>query len=71
MSKVLKKGEYEYSEADRLGKGSFGEVYKGRVVQTGEVVAIKIISMKTLAKYGDEIKKVVSTYPATQAARSA
>lgn len=41
------------------------------MVQTGEVVAIKIISMKTLAKYGDEIKKVVSTYPATQAARSA
>jgi len=61
MNKImLKKGEYEYSESDRLGKGSFGEVYRGRVVQTGEVVAIKIISMKTLAKYGEEIKKVVS-----------
>jgi hypothetical protein len=29
---LLKKGEYEYSEEERLGKGSFGEVYKGRVV---------------------------------------
>lgn len=53
MTRVLKKGEYEYNETDRLGKGSFGEVYRGRVVQTGEVVAIKIISMKTLAKYGE------------------
>lgn len=57
---LLKKGEYEYLESDRLGKGSFGDVYKGRVTQTGEVVAIKVISLKTLAKYGEEIKKVIS-----------
>lgn len=54
MSKIqVKKGEYEYLESDRLGKGSFGEVYKGRITKTGEIVAIKIISMKTLSKYGD------------------
>ncbi|CAD7947109.1 unnamed protein product [Amoebophrya sp. A120] len=32
----------------KIGKGSFAEVWKGRVEQTGELVAVKVISRQTV-----------------------
>lgn len=43
MTRVLKNGQYSYLEADQLGKGSFGKVFKGKITETEEVVAIKVI----------------------------
>ena len=37
-----------YKECDRIGSGSFGEVFKGRDETTGEIVAIKIVKKKLI-----------------------
>lgn len=57
MTVLLKKGEYSYEvEKGLLGKGSFGSVYKGLIVSTNEVVAIKAMSLALIKKYGPDIK---------------
>jgi serine/threonine protein kinase len=53
MTRQLKNGQYSYLEADQLGKGSFGRVYKGKITETSEVVAIKAIDMADLRKFGE------------------
>jgi hypothetical protein len=45
MSKLLKNGEYEYSEKDFIGKGSFAKVYKGIITKTQKVIAVRIMSL--------------------------
>lgn len=42
--KKLLKEKFEYFFKDKLGSGSFAEVYKGRTIDTNEELAIKIIS---------------------------
>ena len=37
----------------KIGSGSFGDVFSGRLVETGEKVAIKRVKKKILYQYGD------------------
>jgi serine/threonine protein kinase len=61
MTILLKNGEYSY-EKDRglLGKGSFGSVYKGIIIKTNEVVAVKAMSLQLIKQYGSDIKEIIS-----------
>jgi serine/threonine protein kinase len=60
MKKIKQENrEYEFSEKDRLGNGSFADVYKGKKLDSGEIVAIKVIKKETLKRYGDEILRVI------------
>lgn len=43
-----KVGEYVWTNADFLGEGSFGKVYKGKHEKTGQIVAVKCIAKKLL-----------------------
>ena len=45
---------YEYAPSSMIAKGGFGEVYKGKDKQTGEVVAIKRVDNSKIEKFGDE-----------------
>lgn len=48
-TKYLKNGEFSYNiDTGFLGKGSFGSVHKGVITSTGQVVAIKALSLKLL-----------------------
>ena len=40
--------EIDYSPKGRLGKGSFGLVYKAKNINTSEMVAVKILDVKEL-----------------------
>ena len=37
----------------KIGSGSFGDVFAGRLIKTGEKVAVKRVKKKILAQYGD------------------
>uniref|UniRef100_A0A6C0CAX8 Protein kinase domain-containing protein n=1 Tax=viral metagenome TaxID=1070528 RepID=A0A6C0CAX8_9ZZZZ len=41
-------------ETVQIGKGSFSDVFKGSIISTGEVVAIKRVSLKNLEKTGEQ-----------------
>lgn len=41
MEKII--GDYIYYSKDKLGEGSYGEVFKGKNQVTNEVVAIKVL----------------------------
>ncbi|EAR99474.2 kinase domain protein (macronuclear) [Tetrahymena thermophila SB210] len=56
---------YEFNCSDTLGKGSFGTVYKGRVIATNEVVAIKALNRSLLQIQNqkfmiDQLKKEIN-----------
>lgn len=59
--KSLKNGEYEYRETDFLGEGSFAKVYKGIIVKSQRVVAVRLLSLKLIKQFGHKIKSIIST----------
>ena len=67
--KTLKNGEYEYRESDFLGEGSFAKVYKGVIVKSQRVVAVRLLPLKLIKQYGNKIKTIISTSLPTQTAR--
>ena len=58
--KALKNGEYEYREKDFLGEGSFAKVYKGIIVKTKRVIAVRLLSLKLIKQFGHKIKSIIS-----------
>jgi serine/threonine protein kinase len=58
--KSLKNGEYTYSESDFLGEGSFAKVYKGLIVKTSRVIAVRLLPLKLIKQYGNKIKNIIS-----------
>ena len=58
--KSLKNGEYEYRESDFLGEGSFAKVYRGIIVKTQRVIAVRLLSLKLIKQFGHKIKSIIS-----------
>ena len=42
MEKII--DNYSYSMNDKLGQGAYGQVYKGKIISTSELVAIKVLN---------------------------
>lgn len=57
--KALKGGEYNFKEADFLGGGTFGKVYRGIKTSTGQVVAVKVIPLNIVKRYGEKLIKAI------------
>lgn len=57
--KALKNGEYQYKESDYLGGGTFGQVYKGFKTSTGNIIAVKVVPIQTVKKYGEKLLKAI------------
>jgi serine/threonine protein kinase len=68
--KTLKNGEYEYRESDFLGEGSFAKVYRGLIVKSQRVVAVRLLPLKLIKQYGNKIKGIISNSFPTQTAKS-
>lgn len=68
--KTLKNGEYEYRESDFLGEGSFAKVYKGVIVKSQRVVAVRLLPLKLIKQYGNKIKTIISIPDSMQMAKS-
>lgn len=54
---LVKVGPYIYNEAENIGKGSYGKVYKGKNTSTGRTVAIKVILVES-NKQSTQIKMI-------------
>ena len=50
--------EIDYSPKGRLGKGSFGLVYKAKNINTSEMVAVKILDVKELHRNKYTFKRI-------------
>lgn len=70
LMKTLKNGEYEYRESDFLGEGSFAKVYKGVIVKSQRVVAVRLLPLKLIKQYGNKIKTIISIPDSMQMAKS-
>lgn len=60
--KSLKDGQYEYRESDFLGEGSFAKVYRGVIVKTQRVIAVRLLSLKLIKQFGHKIKNIISKF---------
>ena len=49
----------EYECLERIGKGSFGEVFRGRHTRNGDIVAIKVIDLEKAQDEIDDIQAEV------------
>eukprot|EP00755_Sulcionema_specki_P032328 Sspe_Gene.98505::Locus_71912_Transcript_1_1_Confidence_1.000_Length_661::g.98505::m.98505/K08838/STK24_25_MST4; serine/threonine-protein kinase 24/25/MST4 len=47
----------EHELLEPIGQGAFGQVYRGRNVQTGEIVAVKVINFEQLKEDIEDIRK--------------
>ena len=59
FKKKIKKNKNTYFLNERLGSGSFSEVYKGVSDETGIEIAEKVISKVGIQKYGPDIIKAI------------
>ena len=41
-------GKYYYNAFDKIGRGGFGNVYKGKRVDSSEILAIKVLNIDFL-----------------------
>jgi len=62
MIKSLKNGEYEYNESDFVGQGAFAKVYKGIIVKDNKTIAVRILPLNLIKKYGSKIKEIISNF---------
>eukprot|EP01017_Pseudomicrothorax_dubius_P029836 TRINITY_DN3661_c0_g1_i1.p1 TRINITY_DN3661_c0_g1~~TRINITY_DN3661_c0_g1_i1.p1 ORF type:complete len:674 (-),score=103.18 TRINITY_DN3661_c0_g1_i1:155-2176(-) len=61
MATKLLNNKFLYNTKDLLGTGSFGKVYKGTILGTNEVVAIKAIDWYLVKKHGDTLLKATGS----------
>ena len=61
ISSQISQRSYTYCTQDKLGSGSFAEVFKGKIDQTNEEIAIKVISKVGIAKYGPDIRNAIGS----------
>lgn len=59
ITSSLSRRSYSYSINEKLGSGSFAEVFKGVIDDTQETIAIKVISKSIIQKYGPEIRNAI------------
>ena len=57
--KSLKNGRFDMIMSKRLGSGNFADVYLAKDNQTGQEVAIKVIAMDKIRKYGEKLQKAI------------
>lgn len=54
------KRDSNYHIISHIGQGAYGQVYKGRKKQTGQIVAIKTMKKKYFITYLEEKQKKIS-----------